>query len=206
MTRSKIRTAAAVAIVVGGLGAAVTATAAPASAGGGCRGTPVTDATGTAVTIQDFCFGPTVLRIQPGQTVTWTNADPAAHVVAGANASWGSYDDILTAHSVSYRFVKSGVYPYVCILHPGMVGAVIVGDAKGPGAAAFSSVQAVAAPLASPAAGSAPAAPPLVVTKTTGGVWRVAAIVGFALFLGTGLALALQRVQLARTRSRATAA
>jgi len=35
---------------------------------------------------------------------------------------------------VSYRFVRSGVYPYVCTYHPGMVGAVVVGDGTGLGA------------------------------------------------------------------------
>jgi hypothetical protein len=31
---------------------------------------------------------------------------------------------------VGYRFVRAGVYPYVCTFHVGMVGAVVVGDGK----------------------------------------------------------------------------
>jgi len=32
---------------------------------------------------------------------------------------------------VSYRFDTDGVYPYACWLHPGMVGAIVVGDGVG---------------------------------------------------------------------------
>src|SRR4029078_8284345 len=40
-----------------------------ASGGGGC-GRPVSDARGTGVRIEDFCFLPTVVRIHTGQAVT----------------------------------------------------------------------------------------------------------------------------------------
>jgi plastocyanin len=40
-----------------------------ASGGGGC-GRPVSDDEGTRVAIRNFCFGPTVLRVEPGETVT----------------------------------------------------------------------------------------------------------------------------------------
>ena len=33
---------------------------------------------------------------------------------------------------VSYTFSEEGVFPYVCILHPGMIGAIVVGDGIGP--------------------------------------------------------------------------
>ena len=32
---------------------------------------------------------------------------------------------------MSYRFDQDGVYPYSCLLHPGMVGAIVVGDGVG---------------------------------------------------------------------------
>lgn len=106
-----------------------------ASGGGGC-GRPVTDRTGTTVDIQTFCFAPTVLRTEPGQTVTFTNLDSIGHTVLGANGSWGSFD-LLHARTgtVSYRFERPGVYAYVCTYHPGMVGTIVVGNASGPGEA-----------------------------------------------------------------------
>jgi plastocyanin len=107
---------------------------ASASGGGGC-GRRVTDATGLTVTIRQFCFGPTILRVAPGQTVTWINRDPFPHTVVGANAVWGDFSTLKRSARVSYRFIRSGVYPYVCTFHPGMVGAIVVGDGTGLGSA-----------------------------------------------------------------------
>jgi plastocyanin len=102
---------------------------ASASGGGGC-GRPVTDAKGTGVDIRDFCFSPTILRVSTGETVTFTNVDPLPHSVLGANATWGDYAGF-KKKSVTYRFSEPGVYPYVCTYHPGMVGAVVVGEGVG---------------------------------------------------------------------------
>ncbi len=103
------------------------------SGGGGC-GRAVTDADGTRVGIRNFCFAPTILRVQPGETVTWVNKDSFPHVVLGANGAWGEYARLGGGREVSYRFVSSGVYPYVCTYHPGMIGAVVVGNGKPEGA------------------------------------------------------------------------
>ena len=102
---------------------------ASASGGGGC-GRPVTDEKGTGVDIRDYCFSPTILRVSTGETVTFTNVDPVPHSVLGANATWGDYAGF-KKRSVTYRFSEPGVYPYVCTYHPGMVGAVVVGDGVG---------------------------------------------------------------------------
>lgn len=120
------------AMLVLGVGLAGTARA---SGGGGC-GRAVTDDDGTRIGISNFCFDPTILRVQPGDTVTWVNKDSAPHTVLGANAVWGGFDSIRRdGGEVSYRFVHPGVYPYVCTIHAGMVGAVVVGDGVPDGAA-----------------------------------------------------------------------
>jgi plastocyanin len=115
------------------VGSAVSAPAL-ASGGGGC-GRAVTDDDGTSVNIRNFCFGPTILRAHEGETVTWVNRDDFPHVVLGANGAWGGYGRLRGGGEVSYRFVNSGVYPYVCTYHPGMIGAVVVGNGKPDGAA-----------------------------------------------------------------------
>jgi plastocyanin len=112
----------------------VTPEVAHASGGGGC-GRAVTDDDGTQVNIRNFCFGPTILRVPEGETVTWVNKDDFPHVVLGANAAWGGYGKVRGGGEVSYRFVNSGVYPYVCTYHPGMIGAVVVGNGKPDGRA-----------------------------------------------------------------------
>jgi plastocyanin len=112
----------------------VTPEVAHASGGGGC-GRAVTDDDGTQVNIRNFCFGPTILRVPEGETVTWVNRDDYPHVVLGANGAWGGYGKVRGGGEVSYRFVNSGVYPYVCTYHPGMIGAVVVGNGKPDGGA-----------------------------------------------------------------------
>lgn len=122
-------------LVLGGLAGGLFSSPAMAGGGGGC-GQPATDARGGSVEVSESCFVPTVLRAEPGQDITWTNRDEAPHVVAGANVAWGSFEQFLRGQSVTYRFARAGVYPYVCSLHPGMVGAVVVGDGDSPGVAA----------------------------------------------------------------------
>jgi plastocyanin len=125
--RRKAALGAAVVLVV----LAVPVAPAAASGGGGC-GEQVTNESGTEIEIREFCFTPTVLYAEAGDTVTWTNADPLFHNVGGANMAWGSFERMKKGRSVSYAFSEAGVYSYVCTMHPGMVGTVVVGD-PGPG-------------------------------------------------------------------------
>jgi plastocyanin len=175
---------------------------AAASGGGGCGG-PVTRGTGDAVEIERFCFGPTILYTQPGQVVTWTNRDGFPHVVAGANVVWGSFQELLQGDSLTYRFAKPGVYPYVCSLHPGMVGAVVVGDG---GAAATPVTSAQAGVTRSytaprePAAGRGPVQTAGVAEPRSADGWKVSALVAYALW-AAGLAWLGLRAARRRARS-----
>src|SRR4051812_49788769 len=84
-----------------------------ASGGGGC-GRPVSDARGATVAIKDFCFLPTILRVHPGQAVTFANRDGFSHVVLGANSGWGSFLQGCPHPHVTHRFTRPGVYSEVC--------------------------------------------------------------------------------------------
>jgi hypothetical protein len=53
------------------------------------------------------------------------------HTVTGAGSSWGDYTELQAIASVEHRFDDAGVYPYFCLLHPGMIGAVVVDGAGG---------------------------------------------------------------------------
>lgn len=163
-----------------------------ASGGGGCGG-PVTDGAGTTVEIKDFCFGPTILRVATGDTITFVNRDPFPHTVLGANGAWGSYDALKHGREATYAFSEAGVYPYVCTWHPGMVGAVVVGD--GVGGAIDTTTAAGPVTLASALAGGVQAAE----TRSAGtdagnGLW--VAIAGVAgLLVGTAGAFGVQRLR-----------
>jgi plastocyanin len=154
-----------------------------AGAGGGCHSGQFSDAQGVRVDLRDACFTPMVVRIQPGQSVTWTNKDQMAHTVTGAAFRWGSTDDLLIDQAVTFRFQTSGVFPYACLLHPGMVGSVVVGD----GTSKETTLQAVVPVIPTPAAPTtapvpAPAQPAPVTSVSTGvsSVWRVLAIMALA--------------------------
>jgi plastocyanin len=108
-----------------------------AGAGSTCHVAPDPfDARTRAIPMEKLCFAPVVARVPRGATVTWINRDPAPHTVTGVGEAWGSYDEIRDGERVSYSFDDEGVFPYYCIVHPGMAGAVVVGDGIGNGARA----------------------------------------------------------------------
>jgi len=79
------------------------------------------------------CFIPPEISVGVGETVTWSNVDTAAHTVTSGskdNGPDGIFDSSLfmAGSSFSVQFDKSGSYPYFCMVHPWMVGVVIVGD------------------------------------------------------------------------------
>jgi len=163
---------------------------ASASGGGGC-GQPVTDAKGTGVDIQDFCFSPTILRVAVGDAVTFTNVDPFPHSVLGANATWGDYAGF-KRKSVTYRFSEPGVYPYVCTYHVGMVGVVVVGNGAG-GAIDTSTgdgpvTKVDASDLALENTSAVGGQPP----EANGG-WPVAVAVAFAIAVGSFTVIVVRR-------------
>ncbi len=160
---------------------------APAAAGGGCfHGVPPSDGTGDTVEMTANCFEATVLRVDADARVTWLNRDPYAHTVTGVGGTWGDFSEIARGESVSYRFATDGIYLYSCMIHPGMVGAVVVGDGKGDAGLA------PAALVSSPAASSAPAA--TAARAPSGGIsWIWSALLAAALGIGLGFAFSRRR-------------
>lgn len=180
----------------------------PAAAGGGfCRGVPVTDTSTDRAYMADNCFTPTIVRIDVGQSVTWTNKDGTPHVVAGANGSWGYDGEIGQGGRTTIRFTRSGVYPYFCIIHPGMIGAVVVGDGEA-SLASSSAVIPVAGATPSPAtaAGASQAVSALKAATDEGSSvgWKAATVVGFAMFALAVALLASGRVRSRRPRANQT--
>ncbi len=100
----------------------------PATAGGGCHDPKFGDAKTDEVKMGNLCFYPTVARVEPGTKVTWRNGDPVTHMVIGAGGVWGSPDELAANGLTTFTFDEPGVFPYSCPIHPGMVGAVVVGD------------------------------------------------------------------------------
>ncbi len=109
----------------------------------------VAGATG-AVEALDDVFGPTVLTVAVGATVTFTNNGRNEHDVVLAAAAEGvdGFGVDRTAFApkggtYSYRFASAGTFAYYCSIHgsstAGMTGTVIVGDAGAESIAATTS-------------------------------------------------------------------
>jgi len=79
------------------------------------------------VKIDNFSFGPVMLTVPAGTTVTWTNRDDIPHTVVSTDDPKTFKSKVLdTDEKFSLTFSKAGTYPYFCSIHPKMTGKVIV--------------------------------------------------------------------------------
>jgi plastocyanin len=82
--------------------------------------------TGPRIAMRDVAFGPRTLHVKAGTTVTWTNEDRVPHdVVATAGAKFGS-TNLLQHGTFRFRALRPGTIHYVCTLHQGMSGTIVV--------------------------------------------------------------------------------
>ena len=89
---------------------------------------PAVKPAGTTVAISGFAFKPATLKTTVGKTVTWRNADAAPHT---ATAAQFSSPQLAKGASYKRRFTRAGTYTYLCALHPGMTGTIVVGGGTG---------------------------------------------------------------------------
>ena len=89
------------------------------------------DDAATAVSIDNFTFGPQTLTVKAGTTITWTNKDDIPHGVASADNAFAKSRALDTDDSFSFTFTKPGIYQYFCYVHPHMVGTIVVEAASG---------------------------------------------------------------------------
>jgi len=120
----------------------------------------VTNAPGSSVPgceeTAEGCFIPSPVTIDMGGTVTWENNDTAAHTATGGSATEGPsgvFDSslIMAGSSFSHTFEDAGTFDYFCMVHPWMVGSVIVEDAAAAAAEAAAAEAAAAAVARDPA-------------------------------------------------------
>ncbi|HWM13997.1 MAG TPA: plastocyanin/azurin family copper-binding protein, partial [Gaiellaceae bacterium] len=78
-----------------------------------------------AATIEAFVFEPERIEATAGQRVTWTNHDPAEHTVTQEGGGFDS-GTMAAGGRFTQTFDRPGDYRYVCALHPGMKGVVVV--------------------------------------------------------------------------------
>ena len=157
MLRSVLRLIAATSLLLATVGVA------PVSAGGGCHGedgSVHSEGDATVVRMGSCSFSPTVVHVPAGTEVRFLNTAQVDHLVVGESQTWGTPFALVPGKELARTFTEKGVYPFSCPLHPGMVGAVVVGG----GDAAVLPPAAAPAPAANaadaaPAGNAAPAAP-----------------------------------------------
>jgi plastocyanin len=166
------------------LAALVLAPVAGVAAGGGCHaenGAVHTEGE-TSVVRMDVCtFEPTVARVDVGTEVRFLNTSAMFHVITGERQSWGSQGELRQGEELRQTFDRAGIYPYSCPLHPGMVGAIVVGDPDAAAAAPLGEAESgIGAPdatvAASADAGLAPAVLLAVGLAALAGVVSMAAL------------------------------
>ena len=76
------------------------------------------------VEIDNFAFAPADLTVIAGTTVTWKNEDDSPHRIGDKNGTFKSAA-LDTDDTFSHTFAAPGEYPYICTIHPYMVGKII---------------------------------------------------------------------------------
>ena len=79
----------------------------------------------------DECYIPATLNISAGTTVIWENNVAAAHLATSGTPDGGPdgvFDSgmIMGGATYEYEFSETGEFVYYCLVHPWMVGTVVV--------------------------------------------------------------------------------
>ena len=104
----------------GGGGGGAAAPAKTTSGGGGAKSADVT--------LKDIQFSPATVTVAKGGTVKWANDDSVGHDVTADDGSFksGSPGGLSSGDTFSHKFAKAGTFKYVCTVHSGMKGTVLV--------------------------------------------------------------------------------
>ena len=113
-----------------------------------------------SVTIQNFTYNPTPITVNVGDSITWTNADQAAH---SAKSTTGAFDTTIltTGQSKTLTFTAAGTFAYICGVHgASMSGSVVVQSAATPAPTPVPTVRTPAPTVRTPAPTAAPTEAP----------------------------------------------
>lgn len=124
------------------------------------------------VRMSGYGFTPRTLTVTAGSTITWTNQDTAPHDVRSTSGPQSFHSPMLDkGGSWSHTFTSPGTYSYLCTVHAGMTGQLVVKAAVAPGPAATHSHMhqptaqhqhaetSAAAPAAKPRSSTRPSSP-----------------------------------------------
>lgn len=78
---------------------------------------------GKTVRVKDDFFSPKTLNVSKGTTVTWRWTGDNPHDVKFKSFR----SPVKTSGTYSHKFKKAGTFKYLCSIHSGMTGKVVVG-------------------------------------------------------------------------------
>jgi plastocyanin len=87
--------------------------------------TPMTTGAAASVSIVNMAFSPDTLKIKAGTTVSWMNNDGMTHTVTSTSGLFNS-GNLAAGLTYKYTFSAAGTYAYYCVIHPTMMGVVVV--------------------------------------------------------------------------------
>jgi plastocyanin len=124
-----------VALLIAGCGSSSSSSSAPSGGGAYGGATPSTKTTaapaataagGPSVALQNISFSPNKITVKVGQTITWTNKDSVDHNVTATSGATFKSSDFGQGGTFTYKPTKAGTIQYVCTIHQGMDGTIVV--------------------------------------------------------------------------------
>jgi plastocyanin len=80
----------------------------------------------TEISMEGIAFQPAEATVSAGDTVTWMNDDSVDHDVTADSFSSGDPGGMAPGDTFEHTFDEAGTFDYVCTVHPGMEGSVVV--------------------------------------------------------------------------------
>ena len=105
---------------------ALVALAVVAFGGCGSGGSSKSSSSPGAISMKGLRFHPDNVTVKVGQKVTWTNDDSVDHNVTATGGAKFMSQAFGNGKTYSFTPQRAGVIKYVCTLHPGMLGKLVV--------------------------------------------------------------------------------
>lgn len=106
--------------------ASPTAAAKPATSAATAPATAASTPGEVRVQMVGIAFQPATLTVPVSTTVVWVNAEPVVHTIAHRDLTTFSSPVLNQGETFRYTFTSPGEYPYLCTIHPDMVGSITV--------------------------------------------------------------------------------
>lgn len=72
----------------------------------------------TEIAIENSAYQPSLITVQRGTTVTWTNEDTETHTVKSESGQGPDSEPLAQGDTYSYTFEEAGTFNYFCEQHP----------------------------------------------------------------------------------------